>query len=567
MDALGIHVSSKRYDVFSALREISLEVKQGEKVALIGRNGAGKSTLLRVISGQMRPDTGEIHVNGNVQALMELGTGFHPDFTGLDNIRSSLAFQGLARKKVDELIDEIVDFTELEDFIARPVREYSAGMYARLAFAVATTITPEILIIDEILGAGDAYFVGKSIQRMRQLTSQGATILFVSHDMSAVQMLCDRGIWIEKGCVKADGDILPVSKAYLASVREDEEARARARSMQLSKRHVLANSGRESLVLYRFIGANGSAPASPIAVSEITFGSGSRNAFEVALEDEQAVSRCIVDKGVTNWSSIKKLNERSAREFGDFGGKFVHAPLQVDWSGISAKDRWIELEYLPSVTDKAILEMYDIREAVYKPLHELEPASGADRTWRKVRVQCPEQQVSDSSEGREASGATEMDLQVLAPEDRYGTGPIGIQAFGFFDEEHVRRHTLISGASAYAVLAYKADEPIADPVGVVAIYRPDGSCAMQVTSNRKGSKLGILKGDGRIQVAFDPLYLGPGDYVVSVALFKDLNIASTHEPEAYDLHDRCYTLKVLPPPGLGVEIGTVNQPATWELSL
>src|SRR5690606_27647530 len=129
-----------------------------------GRNGAGKSTLLRVISGQMRPDSGVVNVNGTVQALMELGTGFHPEFSGLDNIRSSLAFQGLSRQKAESLIEEIVNFTELEEFISRPVREYSAGMYARLAFAVATTITPDILIIDEILGAGDAYFIGKSIQ-------------------------------------------------------------------------------------------------------------------------------------------------------------------------------------------------------------------------------------------------------------------------------------------------------------------------------------------------------------------------------------------------------------------
>ncbi len=213
MDALGIPVSKKRYDIFPALSEMNLEICRGERVALIGRNGAGKSTLLRVISGQMQLDSGLLTVNGTVQALMTLGTGFHPNFTGMQNIHSSLAYQGLSSEELDRCVADIVDFVELEGFLDRPVKEYSAGMYARLAFAVATSVTPDILIIDEVLGAGDAYFLGKCIQRMKALTSQGATILFVSHDISSVQMLCDRGIWIENGRIRDDGDLLAVSKA------------------------------------------------------------------------------------------------------------------------------------------------------------------------------------------------------------------------------------------------------------------------------------------------------------------------------------------------------------------
>lgn len=564
MDALGIPVSSKRYDVFSALRGLSLDIRQGEKVALIGRNGAGKSTLLRVISGQMKLDSGNVRVEGGVQALMELGTGFHPDFTGLDNIRSSLAYQGLASQKVNSLIDEIVDFTELEDFIGRPVREYSAGMYARLAFAVATTITPEILIIDEILGAGDAYFVGKSIQRMRQLTSQGATILFVSHDMSAVQMLCDRGVWIDKGQVIADGPILKVSKAYLASVREDEEARTRARSMHLSKRQVLENAGREDIALYRFMGATGRAPESPFSIAGIDFGSDRHSGFQVSTGDVQAISRLIVEAGNTNWSNAQELHGKNARTFGDFGGRFVHAPFQVDWSGISKRGRRLALDYIPSSTDKIVLERYDKESGIYQPLHEFLPDDSSSGEWKRVSIAVPNDGADDEPKFEE--GLQAMDLQVLSPEDRYGNGPIGITAFGFFDQENTRRHTLVSGEQAKAVLAYTVEQPVTDPVGVVAIYRPDGSCALQVTSNRDGKKLGVLREPGKISISFDPLYLGPGDYVVSIALFKELNIASNHEPDAYDLHDRCYALKVLPPEGVGVSIGIVNQPAVWELA-
>lgn len=172
LGALGLPVPLSRYDVLPVLKDIKIEIKRGEKVALIGRNGAGKSTLLRLVSGQIRPDAGDVLVNGQVQALMEMGTGFHPDFTGVENIRSALAFQGLSPAKIADCIEEIADFTELDDFLLRPVKEYSSGMYARLAFAVATSITPEILIIDEVLGAGDAYFMGKSIQRMKALTGQ-----------------------------------------------------------------------------------------------------------------------------------------------------------------------------------------------------------------------------------------------------------------------------------------------------------------------------------------------------------------------------------------------------------
>ena len=141
-----------------------------------------------------------------------------------------------------------------------------------------------------------------------------------------------------------------------------------------------------------------------------------------------------------------------------------------------------------------------------------------------------------------------------------------MHAFAFFEEDQNRHHTLISGEVVRAVMAYKADEAVVNPVAVLAIYRPDGTCALQVTSNRDCIPLGTLQGSGEIHIRFAPFLLGPGDYVVSVALFEYLNIAANHEPSAYDLHDRCYILKVLPPPGIGVEIGIVNQTSEWQVS-
>jgi lipopolysaccharide transport system ATP-binding protein len=557
LDALGCPVSSKRYDVFMALRDITLEVKQGEKVALIGRNGAGKSTLLRLISGQMKPTRGQIQVNGKLQALMELGTGFHPDFTGIENIRSALSYQGIQGKEAKKLIEEIIDFTELDEFITRPVREFSAGMYARLAFATATTITPDILIIDEILGAGDAYFVGKSIQRMKELTRQGATVLFVSHDMSATQLLCERGIWIDKGTIKADGAILSVSKAYLSSIREDEELRIRSRSNQLNP----SETAKNNISLFRFITENNGAPTQPLTISNIQYGHDENVLGEVSIDNLESPSRFIVEKGVSNWSNVIEIEDQTCRTFGDFGGRFIHAPFQVDWKLSKKKRRWIEIRYQASASDTIALERFDEETKAYTHLTMIDQ-NNEDHHWRTLRIELDTQNVSDTIESPQAI----IELQDLSSHDRYGKGPVKIAAFAFLDAENTRRHTLISGDFAKACISYNAATTVHNPVAVIAIYRPDGTCAMQVLSNRDGVQFNRLLGQGNITVTFSPLFLGPGEYIVSVALLKDLCLASKFEPEAYDLHDRCYPLKVLHPEGLGVDIGTVNQPAVWEIA-
>lgn len=560
LSALGMRVPASSYDSFAALQDISFEIGRGEKVALIGRNGAGKSTLLRLILGQMRPDHGTVLVQGQAQALMEMGTGFHPDFTGIENIRSALAFQGVAPRKVADYIEEIADFTELDDFLGRPVKEYSSGMYARLAFAVATSITPEVLIIDEVLGAGDAYFMGKSIQRMKALTGQGATILFVSHDMGSVQMLCDRGIWLDQGRIRQDGDLLPVSKAYLASIREEEEKRVKARSMALTKKQAnqLLDSGRTTDLL-RLLDAQGQAPKEPLMVASIRYGDETGTLGELtpgkADVDGQGP---IIDPEHMNWRVEQSLEGKTCWVFADYGGRYLHAPFQIVWPGNRHVSPWIELEY-QSRADQAIhLDQFDAETHAYQACHSIEPGMGAD--WQRVRIP-----LGVSMARRDPVEALLQDLPGLTPVDRYGSGEVRLTGFGFFDDEGAQRHTLVTGASAFAVLSYEAAQPVSEAVPVIAVYRPDGTCAMQLIASMSGHTFQELKGSGALRVDIDPLYLGPGDYLVSVALFKELNLASAIEPEAYDLHDRCYALKVLPPMGIQVEIGTVNQPAVWKM--
>ena len=206
------------HEVFHALRDVTFSIHQGESVAVIGHNGAGKSTLLNLTTKLCRPDRGSVEVSGRVAALLELGAGFHPDLTGAENIRINAALMGFSRKQVRDQFDEIVTFSELEDFINEPLRTYSTGMVMRLAFSVAVSVDPDILIIDEVLGVGDMSFQNKCLERIMQFRHAGKTMLCVSHSTETVMSLCDRAIWLDHGRLIESGPIAGVVDAYKNTV-------------------------------------------------------------------------------------------------------------------------------------------------------------------------------------------------------------------------------------------------------------------------------------------------------------------------------------------------------------
>ena len=214
-------VQNSQKEEFWALKDVSCEIKQGDRVGIIGRNGAGKSTLLKMLSRIAEPSSGRISIKGRVASLLEVGTGFHPELTGRENIYLNGAILGMSKVEIKRKFDEIVDFAEVEKFLDTPVKRYSSGMYVRLAFAVAAHLEPEILIVDEVLAVGDAAFQKKCLGKMEDVGKEGRTVLFVSHNMSTIQKLCSSAIYLQFGSIKLQGDADQVIERYLTESREE----------------------------------------------------------------------------------------------------------------------------------------------------------------------------------------------------------------------------------------------------------------------------------------------------------------------------------------------------------
>jgi lipopolysaccharide transport system ATP-binding protein len=238
-----VHKSRERLQAFASLlfgREpahgskvldnISLDVVRGQSLGIIGENGAGKSTLLKVLTGVIQPTRGRVMVHGKVAAMLELGAGFQPDFSGMDNVRMKASLMGLTNQELDERMDDILTFADIGDYINEPVKHYSSGMVVRLGFAVITACRPDLLITDEVLAVGDESFQKKCIRWIQQFLEQGGTLLLVSHSMYVVQKLCQKALWVHAGGVEQYGDVFPVTQAYLAW---HEKRNAKEKEMQI----------------------------------------------------------------------------------------------------------------------------------------------------------------------------------------------------------------------------------------------------------------------------------------------------------------------------------------------
>ncbi len=354
----------KRDETFWALKDVSLEVKEGEVLGLIGRNGAGKTTLLKILSRITKPTTGWAEIRGRVGSLLEVGTGFHPELTGRENAFLSGAILGMSKRGIERKFDEIVAFAELEKFIDTPVKHYSSGMYVRLAFAVAAHLEPEILLVDEVLAVGDINFQKKCLAKMDDVARAGRTVVLVSHQMNQIRRLCDRAVWVDDGSIRLAGPAHEVVSAYESGMRSEAEAPAARKSDDKEKAR---------FVRWEIDGAN---PDSPHCVESMGL-----VVFRFHLKVTKPVKRAIhgialynVERQLIWGSSVSDLHLNPGSY--DFAYEFPTLPLrqgpyswllslwddegQVDlWDGVPemvvatdsyqhARDEWTGLLNLPA---------------------------------------------------------------------------------------------------------------------------------------------------------------------------------------------------------------------------
>jgi len=269
----------------SILKDISFSINSGESVAIVGQNGAGKSTLLKIITRTLKPTFGSIGIHGRVSAILELGMGFHPDLTGRQNIYHSSGLMGFSKEEIDRVIEEIEEFVEIGEYFDQPVRTYSSGMQMRVAFGVATAYRPEILIVDEALSVGDAYFQHKSFARIRDFQEAGTTLLLVSHDSNAIQSICNRAILLEQGTLIKDGDPKDVMDYYNALIAQKENSKLEQKEEQSGTTQTISGTGEVTILSSKL----------SIDSKEVEYiGVGDRVTLEVVVEVHQDIDELVL---------------------------------------------------------------------------------------------------------------------------------------------------------------------------------------------------------------------------------------------------------------------------------
>ena len=608
-----------KYREFWALRNVDLTIPRGERIGIIGRNGAGKSTLLKLIVGNLKPTEGTVSVQGNIQALLQMGTGFHPEFTGLENIRTALAYAGMDSKSIAEATDEIIDFSELEDYIEQPVKYYSAGMYSRLAFAVSTSLVPDILVIDEVLGAGDAAFTSKCADRMKHLTQDtGATVLFVSHSMDSVLEICNRAILLERGEVTHDGTALEVSKIYNKKIREEEELRARAKEYRVSRKSMvqitLADETTQVLIM-RFV-CDTPHPKHTHFIYEADLKCNGKSVsnlhFGAPTDDDPAqFTHVIADKGA-DWGPAKKERGNLCRSYSNQEGTNCHAPFQMAIPvHLSTETLEICVNARPDTREPVYLEYFDGHS--YHRLGEIGVGNSFFSFRMEGRKELPEkeqdavasvtsdvipddeteitpvfhevlQNETDSvmASNPEPTSVPEWKVDRDMPADDpepvvdadnyeklketnslYGSQELIIEKMDILDTNGESCRVFTTGSNVCFRIEIGVAKRIPSFVGVVCIMTRDGKAVSQVFCRTEDLGLKEIAASMTLNASFSPLRLGEGDYMVSVGLFKTCDFSRVSEEKAYCVADRALFFKVRQPFGVRKYLGAYLQACEW----
>jgi ABC-type polysaccharide/polyol phosphate transport system ATPase subunit len=546
--------ASRKCTEHLAVDGLSFEIGRGEKVAIIGRNGAGKSTLLKMICGVVAPSSGSIKVAGEVHALLSLGTGFHPDFTGRENVYSYLAHLGITGKEADRHFRAIVEFSELHEYIDQPVKTYSAGMGVRLMFSAATVIKPDILVIDEVLGAGDAYFSKKSFERMKELCeAEGTTLLMVTHDLYSAVTFCERLIWIDRGRVKMDGPGKAVLRAYEESIREQEDQRLRAnRLAAIQANMATADDRRPVPVLPAYIhpiGDDGQPPA--FAVSHLTLLDGEKEIARIDVADPGAPDATplpplslILDSQEGNWGDVETIDGRQARRMLPYGSIFHKLPLLISGTDIAAamEAGRLVVEVGCRAERPQTLNFVVLDDRGEPRRSALLPAETGGWTDLRAVLAPPE-----SKDGVPAEGDHEASL-------RHGQRSIEITDVRFLDRHGCERMHVGVGSEMHVRLSYRINDPsIHERPTIVVAFQQNGL----VRTHRFWTDKILLSAknarEGTIEIVASPLLLGAGTYFITVAIYQEGYLTSqgpkkffTASDKVYDMHARAYEIVVKP---------------------
>ena len=507
LDIFGmLRTNNGAYTEHAALAGINLEIRRGEKVAFIGRNGAGKSTLLKLLTGVIEPTSGTLKVEGKAHALLQIGSGFHPDFTGRENVYAYLAQLGVTGRAADRQYAEIVEFAELEEYIGQPVKTYSSGMAVRLMFATSTAITPDLLVLDEVLGVGDAYFAHKSYGRIREMCDRdGTTLLLVTHDVYSAASICERMIWIDRGTVLMDGDGPTVVTAYENSIRLQEEQRLRLKAEQRSRE--LAADERPTPAVIEIFAADGNPMPCPVYFSRIELFANGVSVGSLLMNGVPG-EHARLQQDATSWGDAIQQAGRLARPLLNFGSPYhkIAGTLAAPASLSSVKreslsvevDYWAEVECAVGV--RAFVDGHEISFGQVPP---------APQQWATHRATPIELKFADrarilSSSGRQGSGAI-----VIGKVSAVNAG--GIETFAFHHGESFELH-----------MHYRIEQPgLHERAQVLVAFHRDG---IQDVCRVLASDLEFAAAhwrEGRIVMRLPRLFLGVGVYTVTVMVVAE----------------------------------------------
>jgi len=500
---IGLLSSRRGGREFAALDGVNIDIARGEKVAVIGRNGAGKSTFLKIVSQVIRPTSGTMEVAGKVHALLQIGTGFHPDFTGRQNVLAYFAQLGVTSTDATRHLEEVIDFAELREYIDQPLATYSTGMAVRLMFAASTALVPDLLLLDEVLGVGDAYFAQKSFDRISTLCAhERTTLLLVTHDLYSAARVCKRIVWLDRGRVVLDGDAASVVTAYEESIRHQEEARLRTEKQRRLAAHRQSTIQRETQLLVEIKNAEPGFLPCPVYFGRIALQIPGHPASDVSIGAEafDASRLSHLESSASAWGDAAMWHGRLARAFLNFG-----SPFQKVVAALAAPDQPLDravvtVDYWSA--EPCRLSVRGFVDGIEYDGGLLPPSSGA---WVRHEAALARRDTPSSP--------------VAAVTGVHGSGAVAITDVRAVDARGTEVFSVRHGDPFELQIAFRIQKPgFSEPVQTLVAFLKDGIQDVCRLMTRDLVLDAASAPTGIISVRMPRLTLAPGTYAISVLI-------------------------------------------------